>query len=382
MIGARVLLIAAAVALAGPPAGAQGGADDVARGEAAFAAGDYVRAAALWSAAAARGDPEATLALALLRDGGYGGARDPGAAFDLFLKAARMGLDRAQFNVAVMLDAGLGTDRDARAAMLWYTRAALRGNLRARYNLGLLLESDAAGPADSARARFWYEAAASLPAAAARLRTVVPEGAPDAAGQAPEMLFASREGGMVELVWRPAGSGGGAFEVEILDVPDAGGDYAPPVAAWRTAGTGLLRDDPSAGRPTALRVVLADEATRGYEATDWALGDGPAGRVTIEIAPSRPAMRRLADVVAGDLRSAGIWVRIRERVARHAALRAGPPPPPPPEATEVTFAWSPDAAFAADVAALMPVLSGDAARLDPEADLRPGEIMVRIAEGG
>ena len=375
----RALLLAGALVAA--PAAAQEGAT-AARGAEAFAAGDYVAAEALWTEAAARGDAEAVLGLATLADGGYGQARDPQAAFDLYLEAARLGLDRAQFNVGVMLDAGLGTPRDARGAMLWYGRAALRGNLRARYNLGLMMETGAAGAADPARARFWYEAASALPAAADRLRTVDPRMRPDAEARPPELLHASREGGLLELVWTPTGAPGPSFEVEVLDVPGAEAAYGPPVALWRTPGTGVLRDDPAPGRAAAVRVVLADDAGRDYDATGWA-GDGaPAGRVTLEVAADRPAMRRLAEIVAGDLRAAGVWARIRDRDGRVAALRAGPPPPAPPEATEVLYGWTPDAGLAADVAASMPVIGDGSVRLEPAADLRPGEVLVRIAEDG
>lgn len=376
----RAVLLVAALCAGGPPASAQDGSDDVARGKAAFAEGDYARAEAFWKTGAARGDPEATLGLALLRDGGYGGPRDLGQAFDLYLKAAEMGLDQAQFNVAVMLDAGLGTARDGRAATIWYTRAALRGNLRARYNLGLLLEAGGTGPPAPSRARFWYDAAAELPAASERLRALPPEPTADASAAAPEMLFASRDAGLLELVWSPAGAGGGSFEVEMLGVPGPAGDDAAPLAAFRTPGTGLLRDDPATGRPAVLRVVLADAATRDYRASDWVLGTGPEARVILELAAGHPEMRDLAELIAGDLRAGGAWVRTRAVDGRVPGPLSGPAPAPP-EATGVTYGWRPDAARAAEVAALLPALPGDAARLDPSADLRPGEILVRIAGG-
>ena len=82
----------------------------------AHAAGDYAAAAALWQAAAARGDAA------------------------------------AQCNLGLLFESGLGVEQDIVAAARWYRRAAVKGIGAAQHNLAALIVADR-----PAEALFWLE---------------------------------------------------------------------------------------------------------------------------------------------------------------------------------------------------------------------------------
>lgn len=375
----RALLLALTLGLGGVATLAEAlaeGSQEQAR--AAFSARQYGLAEQLWSAAAERGDPEGLFGLALLRDGGYGRPRDPAGAYDLYLRAAESGLAQAQFNVAVMSDAGIGTPRDARAAMTWYTRAALRGNGRAQYNLGLMIEAGAGSTPDPERAAIWFRQAANLlPAAAERMRDLDRSGDPDTSGAGPDLLFAERDAGSVELAWAPDGSGAAPFDVEMAEVPPQDGSYRRAAAMFETRETGLLIDDPAPGAALAIRVIRRDAGLRDYRSSGWMADSGPVGRVIVDSRGPDGAQRRFVDALATDLRGAGIWVTTD---APSAGVSAGSDTWQP--RTEVVFGWRPDGALAASVASLLPDASKDAVRFDPASDLAPGEVRLRLASGG
>jgi hypothetical protein len=95
-------------------------------------------AAALFEAAAMRGDPEAQLILALGHMSGVSGAPNLAAALPLLHRAAQQGLPEAQYRLAQALEAGQGVRRDVAWAAMWFGRAAERGHAEAQFALALL----------------------------------------------------------------------------------------------------------------------------------------------------------------------------------------------------------------------------------------------------
>lgn len=85
---ARALLVALPLAAA---SGRTAAAADYAEGLAAYDAGLYAEAAAIWSRLARSGDAAAMVSLAGLYDAGFGVPRDPRRALELYRRAAERG---------------------------------------------------------------------------------------------------------------------------------------------------------------------------------------------------------------------------------------------------------------------------------------------------
>ncbi|WP_299820028.1 tetratricopeptide repeat protein [uncultured Jannaschia sp.] len=339
-------------------------------GASAYAAEDYAAAAELWRAEARDGSVEAMLGLARLADRGLGLPRDPEQAFDWYLRAAEAGSAEAQFNLGVLYDIGTGTARDAGEATLWYTRAALRGNPQAQYNLGLIYSFGAAGAKSDAVAAAWFEAAADeLPAAHDKLDELSRDNAPSGDLTPPELRFADLGPEGLELVWVDTGGSPSEFLVEIVDVPEPGETFAAPRLLRRTSLSGLLDPSEASGDLLVARVSALGTDGESYAASDWAGGAaGPAGRARLQVDAGDARAVRLAELVAADLASGGIWARIETADAAAPGGRSG-----------VRYGWREDAALARAVTTLIPVLTEADATFVPDADLLPGEIAIRIA---
>ena len=326
--------------------------------ETAFARQDFAQAQALWQIDAAAGDPQAMLGLGLLLDRGYGGQRDPAAAFAWYRKAADLGLAEAQFNIAVMFDAGLGQTRAPQDALIWYTRAALRGHARAQYNLGLFYDSAQGEMHNPALAQYWYGAAAAvIPAAEEKLRPLDEI----VALSAPQILFAETAE-QREIVWTTAGFADG-FVVEDIALPQTDVGFDPSILSAPVAGSGLLTDRGDS-EPAATRVLtLAPDAT-AYAASAW-VGDGPLGRITLMADPASPAMMATAEMFAQDLQAAGYWTNVRTDGE--------------PGAGYVTYGFDQDLDLARIITTYLPKPAHPVDQVQKGDSLRPGEIRIDLS---
>lgn len=327
--------------------------------EAAFARQDFATAQRLWQGDAEAGDPQAMLGLGLLLDRGYGGARDPAAAFDWYLQAADLGLAEAQFNIAVMYDAGLGQSRSPEEALLWYSRAALRGHARAQYNLGLLYDSTGSDMYNPDLAQHWFQQAATvLPAAKEKINQ---SNTPDTDKSYPRILFADWNAGR-EVVWTTSGPADNFF-LEEVPLPHNGIGFAPSTMSDPLTGSGLLLPDETVSGPIGVRVLtLSDDAT-SYAASDWTNG-GPKGRITLIADPSSAAMMAAAEVFAQDLQTEGYWTNISTRVGQSEGY--------------VTYGFEQDMDLAEVIMAYLPKPAHDVTNILKGSALRPGEIRVDL----
>ena len=98
-------------------------ADDFARAERLFRAGETDAAVALWQALAGRGDVDAQLALGYLYAEGIGVERDPVRAARWYRRAAEAGDPAAQYALGLMYEIGAGVPADPDEAEAWYGRA-------------------------------------------------------------------------------------------------------------------------------------------------------------------------------------------------------------------------------------------------------------------
>jgi TPR repeat protein len=102
-------------------------ADLLADGVAAYAAGDYGEAAAVWEPLATRGDPLAQFNMGLLYETGQGVGRAPDIAAQWYERAAKQGVAAAQYNLAVLYQSGRGVGRDLERSLYWLEVAARDG---------------------------------------------------------------------------------------------------------------------------------------------------------------------------------------------------------------------------------------------------------------
>ncbi|MHA1563900.1 MAG: trypsin-like peptidase domain-containing protein, partial [Alphaproteobacteria bacterium] len=98
----------------------------------------YESALAAWQPAAARGDVNAQLGLAVIYHDGLGVDQDLSTAALWFRRAADQGLAEAQFNLGVLLYSGRGVAPDPVEAARWYILAGDQGHGEANYYLGTM----------------------------------------------------------------------------------------------------------------------------------------------------------------------------------------------------------------------------------------------------
>lgn len=145
-------------------------------GVAAYDAGDYTKAFAIWLPLAQQDDLAAMRNVALLLRQGLGVERDPARALYFYERSGRAGLVASQVNSAFMYLDGDGIPQDYRKASFWFHAAAMAGVPVARYNLGVMYERGLGVDEDPARALAWYTLAARSGHARAldRLAVLVP----------------------------------------------------------------------------------------------------------------------------------------------------------------------------------------------------------------
>jgi hypothetical protein len=149
--------------------------DPYASGFRAFERGDHAEALRLWAPLAERGDPRAQFGLALIHEGGLGGApKDEEAALGWYRRAARKGLSAAQNNLALMYAEGRVVPRDEALAVTLWREAAQAGHAPAQQNLARALERGAGGERDEREAAEWSERARAQLAGPASGRAALP----------------------------------------------------------------------------------------------------------------------------------------------------------------------------------------------------------------
>jgi hypothetical protein len=107
-------------------------ADALARANAAYARGDYVRAANALTPLALRGNVDAQAFLGFMYENGLGAPQAYDAAVDLYLQAAIRGNPFAQCMLGLMYDKGHGVPQDFILAYKWLNLAAARAPKRER----------------------------------------------------------------------------------------------------------------------------------------------------------------------------------------------------------------------------------------------------------
>lgn len=129
-------------------------------GVAAFDAGDYQKAFAIFSKLADNDDLAARRNKALMERKGLGTAKDAKAALDDYETAAEAGLPTAQADLGEMLLEGEAGTPDPKAALPWLERASASGHPMAQFHLGEMYEKGEGVTQDYATAKVLYTAAA------------------------------------------------------------------------------------------------------------------------------------------------------------------------------------------------------------------------------
>ncbi|MDZ7640353.1 MAG: SEL1-like repeat protein [Bryobacterales bacterium] len=133
---------------------------DLAKGLAAYKAGDFATAQKEFRIAAEAGDSTAMLSLGFLYLHGEGVAVDYKEAVVWLQRAAERGLAPAQHSLAMAYYEGRGVERNTAVAANYFESAALQGLADAQFNLGVLYSRGDGVRQDWVRARFWHEKAA------------------------------------------------------------------------------------------------------------------------------------------------------------------------------------------------------------------------------
>lgn len=137
------------------------GAGPLDEGLAAFNAGNYAQAFALWKPLAEAGDAKARYDLGLMFQQGLGVEKDLKQARLLFEAAARQGDADAQYQLGFIYYQGEGVFRSNKDALHWWSLAAAQHHPRAQYNLGILYAYGIGCQIDHARALELWRAAAA-----------------------------------------------------------------------------------------------------------------------------------------------------------------------------------------------------------------------------
>lgn len=210
----RALVLALGLSLAGAAAGQEVNGDLI-EGLQAWRAGDFTAARQHWQQASEAGDARAKFLLSELYARGEGGDPDPSLALALLRESAEAGYPVACFNLGNHYLQGEGVSADASQAAHWFRRAAVQGLVQAQYNLGTLYYQGRGVPQDVEQAVLWYRQAAEQGSARAQ--------------QALELLGVPLQAEQPAAV---AGQGGAENGGRDAVPPDA-----PSVAAATTPGT-------------------------------------------------------------------------------------------------------------------------------------------------
>jgi TPR repeat protein len=140
------VLILVAAGLAAPASSQEQ--DALQKGLAAYQAGRFEEAMALWRPLAESGNTEAQYDVGVLFALGQGVEADPEVAANWYRRAASLGHAKAQFNLGVALLEGKGVEADVTEAARWLEKSAKQGYGPAELALGLLLLEGRGVPKD------------------------------------------------------------------------------------------------------------------------------------------------------------------------------------------------------------------------------------------
>lgn len=126
---------------------------------AAYDAGEYQKAHAIWRELARAGDPAAMRNLGHLFHRGLGVPRAPKQALKHYKDAAYLGVVGAKANVGQMYLNGEAGKVDYKEAAYWLEAAAKGGHIGAAYLYGVMFEKGLGRPANIQTAYHWYTVA-------------------------------------------------------------------------------------------------------------------------------------------------------------------------------------------------------------------------------
>jgi S1-C subfamily serine protease len=158
LLTAFSLLVLSAYA---PPAISASSDDVFVHGWAAFDAGRYEHAHAIWLPLAQQGDSNAQINLGFMYDYGYGIDRDARRAAHWYRLSAEGGLAAAQFNLGLMYAAGRGVEQSPVKASYWFQQAAEQGQADAQYALARHLRDVMSLSQQSEAVQRWLRRAAA-----------------------------------------------------------------------------------------------------------------------------------------------------------------------------------------------------------------------------
>jgi TPR repeat protein len=136
-------------------------AQDIDKGFAAYAAGDYQTAFKEFLPLAEGGDARAQYNLGLMYDNGTGVPQDYAEAVKWYRLAADQGNAIGRFNLGVMFNKGNGVIQNYVEAAKWYRLAADQGDAYAQSNLGVAYEFGTGVIQNNAIAHMWYNIASA-----------------------------------------------------------------------------------------------------------------------------------------------------------------------------------------------------------------------------
>lgn len=130
--------------------------------QAAYRAGKYQDALAIWTNLAEGGDADAVAWIGACYANGDGVDVDDAEAMAWYMRAAEMGNPLAQANVGAFHYMGRGTEKNLEKAVHWLERASEGGDLNGLFNLAQLYTHGDGVPEDKTRAAELYRKAAEL----------------------------------------------------------------------------------------------------------------------------------------------------------------------------------------------------------------------------
>lgn len=228
----RHLLIGAALFVGAGPAAAQ----DIQSGIAAWQAGDYAAAVAIWRPLADRGDADAQFNIGQAYRLGRGLPQNLNLAEQWFERAARQRHEQAGASLGLLLF----QNGRAREAMPWLQAAAQRGDPRAQYVFGTALFNGDVVRRD-------------LPRAYALMKTAASQGFPQAQAQLAEMesQLSPEDRQRGDALASEMATGGPEIEIAAADppppMPETRQPVSPPPAPMPTPtrpGPGVSYDPP------------------------------------------------------------------------------------------------------------------------------------------
>jgi TPR repeat protein len=131
-------------------------------GRAAYDAGDFEKAMAIWAPAAESGDADSRYGMGLLYSEGIVVPLDDIVALKWYGLAAEQDHGEAQYKLGVMHANGWGVPMDEAESMKWYQLAAENGVTEAQVSLGTMYQNGFSVEKDEIEALKWFSVAVKL----------------------------------------------------------------------------------------------------------------------------------------------------------------------------------------------------------------------------